>query len=186
MAKKTDDKEVKQDRSAAEPASAIGMLQAGDRSKPMRCLEHDTVVYYRGGVINRAASEHAIVERLYDDGETVDLLLAITGGQMPTPGVSHFSRLSDKENPISEDAVKLRGLWATREEHSRLWQDDQRERVARVRRTEEAELAENERKAKLRAKVVEEAAQPGANFEVIANKYSVNPADVREWVLATV
>ena len=184
MAKSKEEK--KPETEEAQSESALDRLKAAQQPTPMRCLEHDTVVYYRGGVVNRASSEHAIVERLYDDGETVDLLLAITGGQMPTPGVSHISRLGDTDNPLSEDAIKLRGLWATREEHSQLWQKDQRDRVDRVRRQEAAELAETERKAKLRTLVIEEASKEGANFELIANKYQVHVADIREWLLATV
>jgi hypothetical protein len=183
MAKKPEDQQAQLQEDAQ---SAIDALKSRPQPKPMRCREKEIVVYYRGGVLNRASAEQAIVDRLYDDGETADLLLPITGGLMPTPGVCHFTRREDTENPISEDAVKLRGLWATLDEHTRLWQEDQRERTARARRTEEAELAETNRKAKLREKVVEEAAKPGANFELIANKYSVHAADVREWVLATV
>lgn len=165
--------------------SAIDLLDAKTRKSPQRCLEHDAIVFYRGGVINRSCSEHAICEKLYDDGETVDLLLSSIGGQLPQPGVSHVSRLDDTENPIEPQAVQMRGLWATVEEHAELWQKAQVERSSRAKRTEKAEKDERARKEQLRKKVTAEANAPNADFEQIARKYGLHPSDVRDWVLQT-
>jgi hypothetical protein len=150
-----------------------------------KCYRHGTVVWYPGGKLESHNGNHAIVTALYNDGETVDLTHTVNGVDYQYLGVPHQSRLKDSDKPLSDEALRQRGVWGTLDEDLELWRADQAERIERAEAREKAEQDALNRTKQIRASVIKEASADGANFEQIALKYGVTESEVREWVFAT-
>jgi len=150
------------------------------------CLELSNVVWYDGGGIARHAGRQARVDKLHSDGQTIDLTWTNNGVEYQHISVSHISKLKDAENPIGEAAIRLRGLWATQEEHGKLREREEQERIDRVRDAEMARQESAERAAAIRKQVMVEIQKEGADFAQIAENFGVMESDVREWALSTI
>jgi Fic family protein len=120
---------------------------------------------------------------VHPDGQTIDLTWTNNGVEYHHVSVSHTDRLKDTGNPLTPEAVRLRGLWATIQEHDKLREREEKERVARVKDAEAKKKEQEERTAIVRKKVMIEAQKEGADFAKIADNFGVMEADVRDWAL---
>jgi hypothetical protein len=145
------------------------------------CMEKGIVVWYEGGEVSRESAQQVRVDTVYNDGKTIDITQTVNGVEYRHPAVPHRSRLRDTQNPLSPEALKLRGCWDTLDNHYQLWQAAQVERMERAEAREAAEKDAAERSRKLREAVVKAASEPNANFEQVAVKFGVTEADVRDW-----
>jgi hypothetical protein len=163
----------------------MSQKQVTPLAKP-RCYELSNVVWYEGGDITRHAGRQVRVNRVYPDGDTIDLTWINNGVEYDHIAVSHTSKLKDVSNPLSPEAVRLRGLWATVQEHAKLRDRDESERIERVRSAEQAREEFAQRQQLVREKVLVESRKEGADFAQIADNFGVSEADVRDWTLAPV
>jgi len=148
------------------------------------CMEKGIVVWYEGGEVSRESAQQVRVDTVYNDGKTIDITHVVNGVEYRHPAVPHKSRLEDKANPLSPEALKLRGCWATMEQHYVLWQEAQVERIERAEAREAAEQEAAARAGKVREAVVKAAAEPGADFGQVAMKFGVTEGDVRDWSIS--
>jgi|SaaInlV_100m_DNA_2_1039680.scaffolds.fasta_scaffold33005_2 hypothetical protein len=149
-----------------------------------RCYELSNVVWYEGGQIERHAGRQVRVDRVYPDGQTIDLTWTNNGVEYQHISVSHTTKLKDTANPISPEAVKLRGLWATVQEHDKLRERQEQERVDRVLDSELQKKELEERQAAIKKKVMVEVQKDGADFAQIAENFGIMESDVRDWALS--
>ncbi|MBT3710365.1 MAG: hypothetical protein HOG19_13045 [Gammaproteobacteria bacterium] len=151
-----------------------------------KCFELSNVVWYEGGQIARHTGRQVRVDRVHNDGQTIDLTWTNNGVEYQHISVSHTSKMKDVTNAISPEAIRLRGLWATVQEHDKLRERDEQDRLDRVRDSELRRKELDERQAIIKKKVMVEARKDGADFSQIAENFGVMEADVRDWALAPV
>lgn len=151
-----------------------------------KCFELSNVVWYEGGQIARHAGRQVRVDKVHTDGHTIDLTWINNGVEYQHMAVSHTSKLKDSDNPISPEAIRLRGLWATVQEHDKLREREEQDRMDRVRDAELRRKEQEDRQAAIKKKVIVEARKDGADFAQIAENFGVMEADVRDWALAPV